>query len=196
MIIQILETDLFRLIFPFRSGSRSICAKFETEHGKNYLDFSQLNEYLDNKKNNILLLRKPKDRFVSGYRIAQTLKTNKKGYLSDYSLMLSLHAEPYINKINTEIKFSYILFEELSSYGFEHIGSNTKTGKFRRTWEKEFDDIYDLADEQKAYDNFIQQNEKLDSEIFHKWFLDSRYINAKECKLSHLKYEPLKLSGE
>ena len=196
MIIQILETDVFRLIFPWKGGSRSICDKFGCKQGENFIQISELNEYLNNSKNNILVLRKPKDRFMSAYRMAQYLQTKKESYLRDFEHMLSLHGEPYINKISTKVKFNYILFEELSFYGFKNIGSPEKNRFPKRKWNDEFDNMYDFACEQKAYDNFIQNNEKLKPEIFYKWFLESTCVNAKKYRLSRLNYAPLKLAGE
>lgn len=202
--IFMIQTDRLRIMFPFKGGSRSICALFgDSTHqdlhksGANK-KMTFINKYLlENAHDgiqNIFVLREPRDRFKSAWRMTEMLlesgdlKQEKYDHLDN---MLRIHGEPYIHQIDNNIGWKYILFDEIGEYVKDNVeGMHDEKRQKVRRWYKKFDQIFDFDYEKQWYDYHVKFKKRMDPEEFHRLVKESNYINVKK---SYLRYRPVEI---
>lgn len=201
----IIQTDRLRIMFPFKGGSRSICALFGKSTHQDLHDsgankrMSFLNNYLlENAHDglqNIFVLREPRDRFKAAWRMCELLTKNNPNEKYDYfNNMLRIHGEPYIHQIDHNIGWKYILFDEIGEYVRDNVEGivDHKQQKERR-WYKKYEDIYDFDYEKQWYDYHVRLKKRMDPEEFRRLVDESNYINVKN---SYLRYKPVEITNQ
>lgn len=203
--IFMIQTDRLRIMFPFKGGSRSICALFgnsshhDLHESGSCKKMACINKYLlENAHDglqNIFVLREPRDRFKSAWRMSETVltmtnATEQKPHLFENTLRT--HGEPYIHLIDHNIAWKYILFDELGEYLKNNVqGVVDRKRQKERRWYKKYDDIFDFEYEKKWYDYHVKFKKRIDPEEFHRLVKESNYINVKK---SYLRYRPVEIN--
>lgn len=115
-------------------------------------------------KPQILVLRDPKERFISGHYL--WLKQNHIDHpqYDNYEKFMWYHGAPFLHRLNLDINFKILVFEKLGDY-IPNIKKDP--AMLDRMW---VENEYDWETEMELYFKLLNENERISIEEFHRCF--------------------------
>lgn len=168
MILGIIQTNNFNLLFPGKSGSKTIGTDIlgdpDWHYNRQYLDVRDWVSNFDDSKLNILVIRNPVERFISGASSHWIVED-----LVDYNKFMMHHGNPFMKYI-PNLSFKIIEFEKLwFDFGVEERNPSRDSFKHNA----------DLKDELEAWGRIKNKQEEVTAT---EWELLKRNIH-------HVNYE-------
>ena len=134
----------------------------------------------------VLVLRNPKERFISGHALWTAIEKSKSQLprhydqtvyypmmnhpqFNNYDRFMAYHGAPFLHRINCDITFKILPFENLSEYTDKNESGPgpQDPGLTERKWG---DNDYDWDTEMSLYNKLINEKERVTVEEFNKWF--------------------------
>ena len=190
-----IRTDRFSLFFPLRCASRTITVSLV---GKTHTELKDQKHNIwvgkgefvrrmisTSENNNIMVLRNPKERFLAGKWVADSMRAE--GILNSeehYFTVLKNHAAPvYYSFLDQsewkEVNFQIMLFDRIGEY-FPNVHLGKKERKKTSRWLKKYDTYFDHWQEEIDAYNFLLNNKRqIVPELFIPLLKDSSHINIK-----------------
>jgi len=180
-----------------RSGSKSLSYHIQGEsYSARFLAYKELTvaerlrpfirpeDIVQLKVPQVLVLRDPKERFISGHAlwtsIAKSRSQMPRHYdqtihyplmmhpqFDNYDRFMEYHGAPFLHRINCDITFKILPFENLSEYMDKNEGDSRDPDLTERKW---VDNDYDWDTEMSLYNKLINEKERVTVEEFNKWF--------------------------
>lgn len=126
--------------------------------------FIALDKIEQSEKTQILVLRDPKDRFMSGHQLWVEQSHQDHPQYDDYERFMYYHGAPFLHRLNLDINFKILLFDNLGDY-VPHIQRDPALEK--RNW---VENDYDWDTEMGLYFKLLNENQRITVEEFHKCF--------------------------
>jgi len=115
-------------------------------------------------KTQILVLRDPKERFESGHQLWLEQNHIDHPQYDDYERFMLYHGAPFLHRLDLDINFKILLFNELNNY-VPDIRKDPKLEK--RAWVQ---NTYDWDTEMGLYFKLLNENERITVEEFNRCF--------------------------
>jgi hypothetical protein len=115
-------------------------------------------------KTQILVLRDPKDRFMSGHQLWVEQNHQEHPQYDNYDRFMLYHGAPFLHRLNLDINFKILLFDNLGDY-VSHIQRDPALEK--RKW---VENDYDWDTEMGLYFKLLNENQRITVEEFQKCF--------------------------
>lgn len=136
----------------------------DTSNPNRFMFFVHPETIRENDKTQILVLRKPIERFISGHQLWVEQNHIDHPQYSDYRRFMIYHGAPFLHRIDTSINFKILPFEKLSDYVLDIKRDPALAER------KLVDTEYDFEREEEIYYDLINSKEELSVEEFHKCF--------------------------
>jgi len=115
-------------------------------------------------KTQILVLRDPKERIMSGHQLWVEQNHQDHPQYDNYERFMLYHGAPFLHRLNLDINFKILLFDNLGDY-VPHIQRDPALEK--RNW---VENDYDWDTEMGLYFKLLNENQRITVEEFHRCF--------------------------
>lgn len=129
-----------------------------------FMFFVSPENIIENNKTQILVLRNPIERFMSGHQLWIEQSHLDHPQYDSYEKFMIYHGAPFLHRLDTSINFKILRFEKLADY-VPHINRDPAL-----TDRKFTDSLYDWNQEEALYRGLIESKEELSPEEFHRCF--------------------------
>ena len=169
-----LDNEIAELYSMGRCGTKSISHHIlGYSYSDVYGDVNNPNRFMffvtpenirQSEKTQILVLREPEERFISGHQLWVEQNHQDHPQYENYERFMYYHGAPFLHRIDTSIDFKILHFNKLGEY-VPHINRDPDLSD--RKW---VENTYDWELELRLYNTLINSKEEISPEEFHRCF--------------------------